>query len=257
MNASVDTERCLEYFGVKQFGGYQFCPGPWLAAQTEARSLGLEIRQSSLLNAGVGVFAMKRFIAGPSGQLLCSYAGEPMQEWIYDAIVTDSKEHYSGILFDVKFSSLSRGIWRGIECTLGASFNAAKHARQAQLELRMDLSKIDHKHRCFNAEGFMQIWLKADTVIEVGEELLLYYSKCFWQRLQQRQMEATEEHCVLCLLFHSTRCDPMFLCDHCGQGFHLQCLKQWLAADAPDANNSESSWYCHNCQVWIIAPATE
>lgn len=63
--------------------------------------------------------------------------------------------------------------WRGINGTLGPSFNAAKHAKQAKLELRIDLIKIDHQQCIVNGEGLMQVWLKCNTV----GELLLYYSK--------------------------------------------------------------------------------
>lgn len=244
---TLNSESCLKCFGVTEFSGFQFQSASWISAEIESHRLRLELRRSTIVDAGLGVFALTRFITGPSGQFLCNYAGEPVQEWIYDAIEDDDRQNYAGVRFQIK--NLQPGIWRGIANTLGPSFNAAKHSRQAQLELRIDPSKVDHQQHIFKAEGFVQVWIKGNTIVEIGDELLLFYSKLFWRELETRSLETREPYCVLCLLFHSTRIDPMFLCDQCNHGFHLHCLKRWNESNIPNDTNSEKKWYCINCQV--------
>lgn len=260
MSALKENPFEFSILGLSRYQDYEFKPQLLFNAPTESKALGLHIRTSSIANAGVGVFAAQRMRGGHSGRYLCDYAGEPMPTWMYDCIEDSNtivarrdngdaslpELHYTGVAFHV--APLPAGVWRGISGTLGPSINATKRSQQANVELRINPSTIDRQGKVFHGTGFIQVWIKAGAVIDPSEELLLFYSQAFWQQLHRRQYEWQEPYCCICLLFHSTRSDRMYLCDRCNNGFHQLCMYRLNREAVPD-NNETSSWYCASCNV--------
>jgi hypothetical protein len=236
---------CMTVLGAFKFNSYQLvAPNPvhWTE---EVKSLNniVEVKTSSIPGAGLGVFTTQTITTGEHGRYLCAYYGELLNELVYEAIVDDNYTHFTGIHCSI--NCYMPGVFRGIPNTLGVTINSVTtHREAANVEYKMDESKIDNKSNVITCDGLMSVWIRPNTTIALGAELFSYYSKSFWSRLKRYREELKEDYCCVCLLYHSLRYDKLVLCDNCNNGFHIRCLQK-LGFEFIDCE----MWYCLNCVV--------
>ena len=243
-------DQTLSVFGITQFAGLRFHPSYFVKSQ---KNENVEIRTSNIKNAGNGVFATTLLEGGKNGLYLMDYQGEPLQEWIYDAI--EIKDFvFTGVTFQHPLEKDLHGIWRGIPNTLGPTINSVtSRSHDANVEFRIDYSKMNIKKSTFEGVGFVEIWIKPRKTIQPGEELLLYYSPSFWKQYTKKLQE---DYCCVCLLYSSVKSNPLYLCDSCCNGFHLNCLIEQKQNQCNTKQSktkltqemlSKEPWNCSNC----------
>jgi hypothetical protein len=249
-NKKMACNQNLSIFGVTKFAGLKFIPPQtWESAKVTASRLGFEVQKSKIAEeAGNGVFRAQNAIklsGGKEGLFLFCYDGEPLMEWLYDAL--ESKDMiFTGIQISSPSNEQFNGIWRGVVGTLGPTINSVTtRSSDANVEFRLNWSKVDFRKKIFDGDGFVEIWLRPGKILVPGQELFLYYRASFWKQYAAQQNR--EDYCCVCVQYICSVKNPIFLCDKCSNGFHLNCSQ-----DKTNMEINDEPWYCQNCSALAV-----
>ncbi len=226
---------CFEETGIKKFRQFLFEHSKWISYTQEKKFI---VKKSLILNAGRGVFLKKSSKPETSGSVICSYFGEPLEQWYYEAIECKTN-NYTGI--KIKHPRLGVCIWRGIDKTLGVYINDAMKEKDANVEFVINWNEIDFKNKIIKGDNFINICVKKNCTIQPGDELLLFYGKNFWKFLKK----TNEPFCCLCISLKSEKKNVMLLCDGCNVGFHQECLFKY---NGRKEIIPKGDWFCFNCK---------
>ena len=218
---------CLKEYGVQTFRKYKFQKPEWKHYKKDSIK-NFKVQKSLISNAGKGVFAKKEF---QSEDFLMYYYGEPMEEWVAEAI---DDENCTSVALNLP--RLGKCCYRGIYNTLGVFINSAIKDKDANVEFVIDRSQINHKDKIIYGEKLIYCRVKPNVTIKPGDELLLFYGPYFWKNFKHKD----DKYCCICV---SIDPKPSHICIKCNSAFHKNCL----TSEKPNLYKQKKTFMCFNC----------